>query len=133
MRLRQTISTGPAAPSPAGSGAAGLWLRLRQRLWLLVRLPVSKPDLRWYLRSMAAADTHYGAWSPVTRSVHAICGVDFVAPRYLPDGLHTGGWHEGPTRGRPRVRDLTLADSYRATLLATQTSTCQDTPTPGHY
>ncbi len=48
---------------------------------------MSKPDLRWYLRSMAAADTHYGAWSPVTRSVHALCGVEFQPPGYLLEGL----------------------------------------------
>jgi hypothetical protein len=36
----------------------------------------------WYLRSLADADTHLGSYSPVTRSVHALCGVEFV-PREL--------------------------------------------------
>jgi hypothetical protein len=39
----------------------------------------------WYLRSLADADTHRGSYSTVTRSVHALCGVEFV-PRELPWG-----------------------------------------------
>jgi hypothetical protein len=39
----------------------------------------------WYLRSMADADTHRGDYSIVTRSVHALCGIEFV-PRELPLG-----------------------------------------------
>lgn len=31
----------------------------------------------WYLRSMGDADTHRGTYSMVTRSVHAVCGVEF--------------------------------------------------------
>ena len=41
--------------------------------------------MSWYLRSLADADTHLGSYSPVTRSVHALCGVEFV-PRELPLG-----------------------------------------------
>ncbi len=41
--------------------------------------------MSWYLRSLADADTHLGSYSPVTRSVHALCGVEFV-PRPLPLG-----------------------------------------------
>lgn len=40
---------------------------------------------QWHQRSMADRDTHRGRYSPVTRSVHAVCGVEFV-PR--PIGLH---------------------------------------------
>jgi hypothetical protein len=31
----------------------------------------------WYLRSMGDRDTHRGTYSMVTRSVHAVCGVEF--------------------------------------------------------
>ena len=41
--------------------------------------------MSWYLRSLADADTHLGSYSTVTRSVHALCGVEFV-PRALPLG-----------------------------------------------
>ncbi|MGH3699690.1 MAG: hypothetical protein ACRDQY_09525 [Pseudonocardiaceae bacterium] len=39
----------------------------------------------WHLRSRADADTHRGDYSIVTRSVHALCGIEFV-PRELPLG-----------------------------------------------
>ena len=32
----------------------------------------------WYLRSLGDVDTHRGELSPVTRSVHALCGIEFV-------------------------------------------------------
>jgi hypothetical protein len=38
----------------------------------------------WFLRSMGDHDTHRGIYSPATRSVHAVCGVEFL-PR--PVGL----------------------------------------------
>ncbi|MGH3782783.1 MAG: hypothetical protein ACRDRO_19735 [Pseudonocardiaceae bacterium] len=41
--------------------------------------------MSWYLRSLTDADTHRGHSSAVTRSVHALCGVEFV-PRPLPLG-----------------------------------------------
>lgn len=41
--------------------------------------------MSWFLRSLADADTHRGSYSIVTRSVHALCGVEFV-PRKLPLG-----------------------------------------------
>jgi hypothetical protein len=41
--------------------------------------------MSWYLRSLADADTHRGSYSIVTRSVHALCGIEFV-PRELPLG-----------------------------------------------
>lgn len=43
--------------------------------------PVRSP--LWFLRSLADADTHKGTYSTVTRSVHAVCGIEFV-PRELP-------------------------------------------------
>lgn len=33
--------------------------------------------MSWYLRSMADRDTHRSAYSITTRSVHALCGVEF--------------------------------------------------------
>lgn len=39
----------------------------------------------WFLRSVGDADTHRGVYSDVTRSVHALCGVEFV-PRPLAGG-----------------------------------------------
>jgi hypothetical protein len=41
--------------------------------------------MSWYLRSMADADTHRGDYSIVTRSVHALCGIEFI-PKELPLG-----------------------------------------------
>ena len=41
--------------------------------------------MSWYLRSLADADTHRGHYSIVTRSVHALCSIEFV-PRQLPLG-----------------------------------------------
>ena len=41
--------------------------------------------MSWYLRSLADADIHRGDYSIVTRSVHAVCGVEF-APKQLPLG-----------------------------------------------
>jgi hypothetical protein len=35
-------------------------------------------SVSWYLRSLADADTHRGDYSIVTRSVHAVCGIEFV-------------------------------------------------------
>lgn len=35
----------------------------------------------WFLRSMGDHDTHRGIYSPATRSVHALCGVEFVPRR----------------------------------------------------
>jgi hypothetical protein len=31
----------------------------------------------WFLRSMGDRDTHRGVYSPATRSVHALCGLEF--------------------------------------------------------
>ncbi|HZS22223.1 MAG TPA: hypothetical protein VFA63_14730 [Pseudonocardiaceae bacterium] len=31
----------------------------------------------WFVRSMGDADTHRGVYSPATRSVHAMCGIEF--------------------------------------------------------
>lgn len=31
----------------------------------------------WFLRSLADRDTHRGDYSIVTRSVHAVCGIEF--------------------------------------------------------
>lgn len=31
----------------------------------------------WYLRSMGDADTHKGTYSAATRSVQAVCGLEF--------------------------------------------------------
>jgi hypothetical protein len=35
------------------------------------------PLVSWYLRSMSDRDTHRGAYSIATRSVRAVCGVEF--------------------------------------------------------
>jgi hypothetical protein len=54
--------------------------------------------MNWYLRSMADRDTHRGTYSPVTRSVHAVCGAEFV-PRRLGlggDRLALHGWPPDP-------------------------------------
>lgn len=31
----------------------------------------------WFLRSMGDRDTHCGSYSITTRSVHAVCGIEF--------------------------------------------------------
>ncbi|MGH3528315.1 MAG: hypothetical protein ACRDQV_15820 [Pseudonocardiaceae bacterium] len=48
---------------------------------------MSTPDWRWFVRSLLDADTHRGHYSPATRSVHTVCGLEFQAPGYLLDGL----------------------------------------------
>ncbi|MBV9059466.1 MAG: hypothetical protein JO296_08615 [Pseudonocardiales bacterium] len=37
------------------------------------------PAQRWFVRSMGDHDTHLGSYNPTSRSVHALCGVEFVA------------------------------------------------------
>lgn len=44
---------------------------------------MSAPQKMWYLRSYSDRDTHHGHYSTVSRSVHAVCGIEFV-PRSLP-------------------------------------------------
>lgn len=44
----------------------------------------ASPPGHWYLRSMADHDTHRGAYSTATRSVHSACGEEFIP---LPVGL----------------------------------------------
>lgn len=46
--------------------------------------PPVEPPL-WFLRSLKDRDTHRGVYSTATRSVHALCGIEFV-PRPLPSG-----------------------------------------------
>lgn len=43
------------------------------------------PRTAWHLRSYGDQDTHLGEYSDVTRSVHALCGVEFL-PRPLAGG-----------------------------------------------
>ncbi len=38
---------------------------------------ISDGGAAWYLRSTGDHDTHYGTWSGVTRTVHALCGIEF--------------------------------------------------------
>jgi hypothetical protein len=38
---------------------------------------ISDGDAAWYLRSTGDHDTHYGTWSGLTRTVHALCGIEF--------------------------------------------------------
>jgi hypothetical protein len=54
-------------------------------LRVLCRRRLAYQPVNWYLRSLADADTHLGSYSTVTRSVHALCGVEFL-PRPLPLG-----------------------------------------------
>jgi hypothetical protein len=59
------------------------------------------------LRSMADQDTHRGSYSPVTPSVHAACGVEFV-PRRLGlrgDRLALPGWPSDPEQICPDCRN----------------------------
>jgi hypothetical protein len=37
------------------------------------------PSVSWFLRSMADSDSHRGDYSIVTRSVPAVCGIEFVS------------------------------------------------------
>lgn len=43
--------------------------------------PYRGSPVSWFLRSLADRDTHRGKWSPVTRSVFAACGAEFVPLR----------------------------------------------------
>jgi hypothetical protein len=41
--------------------------------------------MAWFLRSLVDGDTHLGNYSTVTRSVHSLCGLEFVPVK---TGLH---------------------------------------------
>jgi hypothetical protein len=49
----------------------------------------------WWIKSFADGDTHTGAWSAVTRSVHTRCGLEFQP---IPVGLPA---RLGPLPGSP--------------------------------
>jgi hypothetical protein len=38
---------------------------------------VTSARREWWPRSFGDHDTHAGSWSPVTRSVHSVCGLEF--------------------------------------------------------
>jgi hypothetical protein len=38
--------------------------------------------VQWFLRSMADRDTHKGRFSTVTRSMRAVCGIEWVPRRF---------------------------------------------------
>lgn len=42
---------------------------------------ISDGGAEGHLRSRGDHDTHYGTWSGVTRTVHALCGIEFPRPR----------------------------------------------------
>jgi hypothetical protein len=52
----------------------------------------------WFVRSLADQDTHRGSYSPVTRSVHSICGAEFVPMKLglRGDRLALPGWPPDP-------------------------------------
>jgi hypothetical protein len=54
----------------------------------------------WFVRSMGDADTHRGVYSPATRSVHAMYGIEFQPVRWAgrPSWLRCPGAH--PIRSR---------------------------------
>jgi hypothetical protein len=66
----------------------------------------------WYLRSMADHDTHRGNYSVVTRSVHALCGIEFVAKELPLGGPALPGSPLDPTRC---VRSAGAAGEARGT------------------
>jgi hypothetical protein len=72
----------------------------------MANLRTTDPRPLWFLRSLADADTHRGSYSTVTRSVRAVCGVEFE-PRPLPLG--------GPALpGSPLDPDQICPQCYRA-------------------
>jgi hypothetical protein len=64
---------------------------------------VNAPRSVWYVRSMADQDTHRGAYSPVTRSVHAACGIEFIPLKLglRGDRLALPGWPPDPDQVCP--------------------------------
>jgi hypothetical protein len=58
----------------------------------------------WYLRSMSDNDTHYGSWSGVSRSVHALCGVEFQPVRLPYGGTFLPGMPPDPDQICPACR-----------------------------
>ncbi|MDQ3825364.1 MAG: hypothetical protein M3325_06285, partial [Actinomycetota bacterium] len=67
---------------------------------------VSAPELRWFVRSMADGDTHRGYYSQATRSVHAVCGAEFVPLRIglAGDRLALPGTPPDPAQVCPKCR-----------------------------
>jgi hypothetical protein len=39
---------------------------------------MSTPEAQWWLAGLADGRTHKGTYSTATRSVHALCGIEFV-------------------------------------------------------
>jgi hypothetical protein len=69
--------------------------------------------MTWFLRSLADRDTHCGDYSIVTRSVHAVCGIEFV-PTELPlGGPALPGTRRTPSRSARRARGA-LGDPFGA-------------------
>ncbi|MGH3898773.1 MAG: hypothetical protein ACRDTA_11080 [Pseudonocardiaceae bacterium] len=60
--------------------------------------------MSWYLRSLGDHDTHRGSYSIVTRSVHSVCGVEFVPRRLLPGGPALPGHPQDPDQVCPQCR-----------------------------
>lgn len=67
------------------------------------------PDTtEWYVRSMGDNDTHRGRYCTTTRSVHALCGMEFMP---LPIGW---GGHRLALPGQPPDPEQICSDCYRA-------------------
>lgn len=60
--------------------------------------------MTWFLRSLADRDTHRGKWSPVTRSVFAACGVEFVPLQLMRNRITLPGEPSDPAQVCPACR-----------------------------
>ncbi len=59
----------------------------------------------WYLRSTGDHDTHYGTWSGVTRTVHALCGIEFPPAAGDSGGTFVPGQPSDPDQVCPTRRN----------------------------
>jgi len=60
---------------------------------------MNSPRSAWFIHSLADHDTHRGVYNLATRSVHAVCGVEFTP---LPIGPHG---NRIALQGQPPDRD----------------------------
>jgi len=70
----------------------------------------------WWVRSFADQDTHRGAYSLATRSVHSVCGLEFVP---IPVGWPA---RHGPLPGAPPTPEQICQTCSRASASGARTT-----------
>lgn len=69
--------------------------------------------MSWYLRSMGDHDTHRGQYSIATRSVHAVCGEEFVPLKLATGAPLVLGSPPDPAQVCPDCRRVPIGSESR--------------------